>query len=133
MHEMIQNTLMTLIHAVIVTAVPILTGLAVTYFKARIKHTQTQTDTHLSEHCLDELEDAVWAAVAQTSQAYVDSLKQSGTFSPEAQAVALDKAKVTALAALTPATQTFLKEAYGNLQSLLEAKIEAAVRAQKKE
>ena len=129
--EMLQNALMTLIQAVIVAAVPILTGLAVTYFKARTRNTDTQTNTTLARHCLDELEDAVWSAVAQTSNAYVDELKKSDTFTKEAQAAALQKAKETAIAALTPATKTFLDQTYSDLQGILEAKIEEAVRAQK--
>jgi len=83
------------------------------------------------KQCLDELEGAARAAVAKTSQTFVDSLKESGTFTGKAQTAALHKAKQTAIEALAPATKNFLRSMYDNYEDLLEAKIEEAVRAGK--
>jgi len=85
----------------------------------------------ISQHCLNELTDTVWAAVAKTSQAYVDDFKEEGTFSRAAQTSALNDAKRAVLDALAPATKRFLQETYSDYECLLESKIEEVVRAQK--
>ena len=133
MLETIQNTLLTLIQAVIVAAVPIITGAVISYCKAKQRQADAEANTTTARHALDELAEAAYAAAAKTSNAYVDELKKSDTFDKDAQAEALQQAKNTAIAAITPATLAFLQSSYSNLQSMIETKIEEAVRTQKNE
>ena len=124
--QVLQETLLTILQAVILATVPVLTGMLVVY----IRNKATQTNNEITKQCLAELGDVVSAAVAHTAQSYVDTLKKDGTFTVEEHHLALKKTKETALAALMPFTKEFLSSTR-NLQSLLEAKIEEAVRAQK--
>jgi hypothetical protein len=129
--EGLHDMLVALLQAVIVAAVPILTGFAVSFFKNKSAQIAVQIGNERAKQALEELSGAVSAAVAQTGQDYVDDLKKSGTFSAEAQIAALKRAKETALAALTPVAKNYLTENHDGLQRLLEAKIEEAVRARK--
>ena len=131
--EMLQELVLFALQAVILAAVPILTALAVTFIRKKTAHVAAQTSNETIKHCMEELGDAVSAAVAATGNAYVDSLKKNGVFSTEEQRAALEKAKMTALTTLTPATRALLTTMYSDLPSLLETKIEEAVRTNKKE
>jgi len=125
------ETLLTLLQAVLIAAVPVLTGIAIVFLKKKSDHITSQINNETLRSCLDELSDAVFSAVAHTSSTYVDELKKSDKFDKSAQMNALSKAKDTALASLTPATREFLSEIYDNLDGLLETKVEQAVRCQK--
>lgn len=80
---------------------------------------------------ITEIADAVSAAVAATSQTYVDALKQAGKFDLEAQKEAAQKALTACLASISPAAQAFIEALYGDLTEYLTTKIEAEVRRQK--
>lgn len=127
----LQDTLNTIIQAVIIAVVPILTGYAVAFIKHNINLIAAQTTNEKVKRALEELGDTVSAAVAHTSQTYVDDIKKSGVFYSDDQQYALAKAKATTLATLTPATHDILKTTYDDLQTLVETKIEEAIRKQK--
>ena len=74
----------------------------------------------------------VFSAVDYTNQVFVDSLKQSGAFDAEAQAVALNKAKDTALELMEANTVAWLDKTFDCVDSWLEVQIEAAVREAKR-
>lgn len=88
-------------------------------------------ESELLRQALNEATDAVYAAVTYTSQVYVDSLKQSGSFDKAAQEQALKTALQKAEAMLAEDTKKLLESLYGNLQDWLTVKIEQAVRDQK--
>ena len=130
--EMLQELLLFSLQAVILAAFPVLTAFAVKFIREKTAHVAAQTNNETIRHCMEELGSAVSAAVAATSNAYVDSLKKNGTFTVGEQRAALEKAKMTALATLTPATRALLANMYSDLPKLLETKIEEAVRTKKK-
>jgi hypothetical protein len=70
---------------------------------------------------------AVEIAVKETAQTYVDELKELIIFDETAQLAALRKAKARALQILTPAAQELLERAVGDVNSYIEALIEATV------
>ena len=72
-------------------------------------------------------------AITEDAQTYVDALKAENAFTKEAQLEALNKAKDTALAVLSPAAVQFIADVYGDLNAYLIAKIEETVRVQKTE
>ena len=70
---------------------------------------------------------AVEIAVKETAQTYVDELKDLDIFGEDAHLAALRKAKARALQILTPAAQELLERAVGDVNSYIEALIEATV------
>ena len=123
MNELLSDLLI----AVITAAVPVLTAFAITY----IKRVAAETDDVKAQGYITEIADAVSAAVAATSQTYVDALKQAGKFDLEAQKEAAQKALTACLASISPAAQAFIEALYGDLTEYLTTKIEAEVRRQK--
>lgn len=66
-------------------------------------------------------------AVQVTFQTYVESLKNSGSFGKEEQAIAFDKAKAIITSELTEELKTFITENYGDLQKWITNQIEASI------
>lgn len=128
-----KDFLFTLLEAVLAVAIPIATGYIVNFLNQKSKQLVGQTENAKAKHYIDEVTTAVTTAVTATSQTYVDSLKNKNAFTKEAQAEALEKAKDTALAIISPAAAEFIKEVYGDLENYLTAKIEETVRVQKNE
>lgn len=125
--------LFTLLEAVLAVAVPVSTAFLVNFLNQKSKQLAGQTENEKAKHYIAEVTTAVTTAVTATSQTYVDSLKNKNAFTKEAQAEALEKAKDTALAIISPAAAEFIKEVYGDLENYLTAKIEETVRIQKNE
>lgn len=128
---MLEELLLTLLQAVIVAAVPVLTTFAVKFLQAKSAQLGSQTENEKARMYLAEITGAITTAVTATSQTYVDALKNTGTFSPEAQLEALEKAKQTAISILSPAAVEFIENVYGDISSFIEAKIEELVHSQK--
>lgn len=89
MNELLSDLLI----AVITAAVPVLTAFAITYIKRVAANVAAETDDVKAQGYITEIADAVSAAVAATSQTYVDALKQAGKFDLEAQKEAAQKAR----------------------------------------
>ena len=71
-------------------------------------------------------------AVQATFQTYVESLKNSGSFGKDEQAIAFDKAKAIITSELTEELKTFITENYGDLQKWITNQIEASIYKLKK-
>ena len=88
--------LSTLLQAVLIAAIPVISAFIGKGVKAFANHLSAQTDNELAKKYLKEAADAIEEAVAFTNQTYVDTLKKSGTFTEENQEEArkksLDKA-----------------------------------------
>ncbi len=123
--------LSTLLQAVLITAIPIISAFIGKGVKAFANHLSAQTDNELAKKYLKEAADAIEEAVAFTNQTYVDTLKKSGTFTKENQEEARQKSLDKAVALLTAEARKFLEEAYGDLNSYLLNRIEPEVRRQK--
>ena len=66
-------------------------------------------------------------AVQATFQTYVESLKNSGSFGKEEQAIAFDKAKAIITSELTEELKTFITQNYGDLQKWITNQVEATI------
>lgn len=124
--------LSTLLQAVLIAAVPVISVEVVKGVQALAKHLIAKTDNELAKKYLKEVDDAITEAVAFTSQTYVDTLKKSGKFTGENQEEARKKSLEKATALLTADARKFLEEAYGDLNAYLLIRIEPEVRRQKK-
>ena len=66
-------------------------------------------------------------AVQVTFQTYVESLKNSGSFGKEEQAIAFDKAKAIITSELTEELKIFITQNYGDLQKWITNQVEATI------
>ena len=71
--------------------------------------------------------DIVTNAVQVTFQTYVESLKNSGSFGKEEQAIAFDKAKAIISSELTEELKVFITQNYGDLQKWITNQVEATI------
>ena len=98
--------LSSLLQAVIIAAVPVLTTYAVKLIRQVAANAAAKTDSIKMQGYLNEAAQAISEAVEATSQTYVDSLKQADKFTPEAQREAAEKALAACIANISPALQT---------------------------
>lgn len=129
--ETFQEFLMTLLAAVITAGVPVVSAYIVSAVKKAAENAKADTDNITAQRYIEEIATAISDAVAATSQTYVDALKQAGKFDLSAQKEAAQKALTACIAAISPAAQEFIEDAYGDLKEYLSTKIEAEVRKQK--
>lgn len=122
-----------LLIAVVTAAVPVVSAYLVAFINRLRKQAVEQTENTKRQSYITEIANAVAVAVAATSQTYVDALKTSGSFTVEAQKEAAQKALTACVAAISPAAQSFIASAYGDLTEYLTNRIEAEVRKQKLE
>jgi hypothetical protein len=128
-----KDIIITLLEAVITVSVPIIAAYLAGFLKKSSAQVEAKTENERAKHYIEEVTEAVTTAVTATSQTYVDALKNKNMFTKEAQVEALEKAKNTAVAIISPAAAEFITEVYGDLEMYLTAKIEEAVRVQKTE
>ena len=76
---------------------------------------------------LKKATEIVTDAVRVTFQTYVESLKNSGSFGKEEQAIAFDKAKAIITSELTEELKTFITQNYGDLQKWITNQVEATI------
>ena len=86
-----------------------------------------------SQYCIDMLSVTITACVQATNQTYVESLKGKDLFDEEAQREAFQQTFNAVMGILSDEARAYLSEAYGDLDELITAKIEAEVSAQKEE
>lgn len=110
------------------TAVMALVGVGITALTEWIK---TKTNNEKLDKYVELALDAVYAAVADVMQTYVDALKASGDFSEEKQEEAYKLALTKVRNLMSVATYKALGEAYGDVGEWLRANIQAEVKKQK--
>ncbi len=128
---MMKEALMSLLQAVIIAAVPVITAYLCSFLCEKKKEVTANISDETAKKLLDEACDAVITAVTATNQTYVDALKTKGEFSIENQKEAFTKSYKTAVAIMSEEAKSFITTAYGSLQEWLTVKIEAQVKASK--
>ena len=128
-----QNSLQDILLAVVTAAVPVLTAYIIVLIRKVGGKTAADAANITLKTYIAEATEAITAAVAATNQTYVDSLKNAGKFDAEAQREAAQKALEVCLASISPAAQSFIEAAYGDIRKYLTTRIEAEVRKQKNE
>lgn len=123
-----QETLTTLLQAVITAAVPVLAAFLAQFLKERSAAAAATSSNQTAQKYIAEIGEAVSTSVLYVSQTYVDALKQSGSFTIENQQEALGLAYQKAQQLLTADASRFIKEAYGDINAYLQAKIEAEIK-----
>lgn len=128
-----KELIMTLLQAVIIAAVPVLTAYFCKFLSAKKEETDQRMKDSAGKNLLDTAFDAVVKAVTCTNQTYVDTLKKSGQFTVENQKEAFQRSYDTAVSIMTQEAKDFISEAYGSLSGWLTVQIEAQVKNEKAE
>lgn len=92
---------------------------------AKVKDTKGNT-------LLKEATNVVLSAVRATFQTYVESLKNTGAFTSEAQLEALNKAKATIFSQLSNEVKDYITNNYGDLNEWITTQIESSIQVLKK-
>lgn len=82
---------------------------------------------------IENTRDIITAAVAETSQKFVDDLKKTGNFSEALKAEAYEKTLANVKKQLTAEAETLIKSTTNDVEAWLAAEIEKAVRNSKGE
>lgn len=126
-----KEMLLTLLQAVIIAAVPVITTYLCQFLKTKKEEASKKIENETAKTLLSEAFDAVSAAVTSTNQTYVDTLKKSGTFTVENQKEAFQKSYDTAVQTMSQQAKDFIATAYGSLEKWLTTQIETQVKVQK--
>lgn len=118
-----------------VCIIPLL-GILTTYFikwlKAHMEEVKTKTDDVKYEKYMTLLEKTITDCVIATNQTYVESLKNKGEFTIEAQKEAFKKSADAVMLILTDDAKEYLATIIGDLDTYVTKKIEASVNINKK-
>lgn len=103
------------------------TSALIDFIKAKIEETKVLTDNEITIKYLDLLENTVEDCLEATNQTYVNALKEQNAFDLEAQKIALEKTKEAVLSILSEEAIIYLTNFVGDLDKLIEDKIEAKI------
>jgi hypothetical protein len=117
--EMLQNIL----YFVIIILLPIITK----YITNWLNNLNLNTQNVILNSYIEKAQDIVTDVVISVNQTYVDSLKKSGNFTKEAQTIAFNTAKNTAIQLMSEDIKQALETVYGSLDTYLETIIETTV------
>ena len=129
MSEQTLNTLMTL---VILPTILAVSGFLIAWLKQKTKEITGNIENAKIRAHVERANELVLNAVQKTFQVYVDKLKEQGKFDAEAQAIAFEKAKNTALTLISQEAKEIIAAVYGDFDEWLAATIETLVRNDKK-
>lgn len=125
------ETMQTILTAILVAAVPIITNELVKFLKQQAQAIKDKNKQERLNKYIDRATKVITDVVMAISQTTVDTLKQQGAFTRGKQQEAFNKAKMEILELLTQESKEALKEAYGDLDAWIESQIEASVKRNK--
>lgn len=111
----------------------VLTGYLVALINAKKNEIKAKTKNEKVRKYIDMLSATITACVQATNQTYVEALKDKDLFNEDAQREAFQQTFNAVIGILSDEARLYLSEAYGDLDELITAKIEAEVSAQKTE
>lgn len=120
MNEILLNVLSIIVTAVIIPVISFLGYKLSSWLSTKIKNEKAAN--FFKQAC-----DIVLNAVRSVFQTYVESLKNSGNFNKDAQAIAFNKAKAIILNQMTQELKTFIISNYGDLDDWINNQIEASI------
>lgn len=120
MNELLLNILSVVVTAIIIPLISFLGFKLSQFLNTKIKDDK-------AANFLNQASDIVLNAVRSVFQTYVESLKNSGNFNKEAQAIAFNLAKNIILKQMGEELKTFIITNYGDLDDWIRNKIEASI------
>ena len=141
--EIYKEVFTNFIYTILTAILPLLTGYIILYLRQKIGVAQAEQiikeaeklgiDADVLNKYIDMAENAVYKAVMETNQTYVDSLKKEHIFDLEAQNEALSKSLEKAKTILSAEAKDILESAFGDINVYLTTSIEALIRSTKTE
>jgi hypothetical protein len=122
-----QETLNIIITAIVVPVAAALVPLLISFLNAQTDALKKRTNNEKLNVYIDIAEDAIETSVVTVFETFVKVLKEQGTFDEEAQRVAFTEAKNKAIAIMGESAREALAQAYGDLDSWIDNKIEVYV------
>lgn len=126
-----QMILQNVLYLVIVGVLPLTVRYLTLFLKAKVNEYSTNLESKKMKEYLDTVTDALITAVNYTNQTYVDSLKERGEFTKEAQKEALNRTLETAKALITEDAQKAIEYLYNDYETYILASIETITRDNK--
>lgn len=126
-----QQIITTILEICIIPLLGILTKMLVTYLQTKSKELASKTDNEIAEKYIKMLTETITSCVISTNQTYVETLKNKGEFTIEAQKVAFKDTYENVLKILSEDCKDYLQETFGDLETYITNRIEAEVKAQK--
>jgi len=120
MNEILVNIIVSVASAAILTLLSFVGTKLCSFIDTKVKDTKGNA-------LLKQATSVVLNAVRATFQTYVESLKNSGTFTKDAQIVALNKAKDTILSQLTTEVKNYITSNFGDLNAWITNQIESSI------
>lgn len=117
-------------------AIPVILGIITTFLikfiNQKIEESKANTSSETTKKYLDLLNATITDCIKATNQTYVESLKDKDMFTKEAQKEAFNKTYDSVMTILKGDAEEYLREAVGDLETLVQEKIEAGVQDAKK-
>lgn len=120
MNEILLNVLSVATTAIVLPLISFLGVKLTQWLNSKIKDEKAKA-------LLEKANGIVLDAVRSVFQTYVESLKASGSFDSQAQAIALGKAKAIIESELTDDLEAFITENYGDVTAWIGNAIEASI------
>lgn len=117
-------------------AIPVILGLAASFLikliNQKVEESKEKTDSERTKKYLDLLNATVTDCIKATNQTYVNALKDKNMFDKEAQKEAFNKTLDSVMVVIKGDAEDYLREALGDLDTLVQEKIEAGIEEAKK-
>lgn len=120
MNEILLNVLSVVVTAIIISLISFLGFKLFQFLTAKIKDEK-------AANFLKWASEIVLNAIRPAFQTYVESLKNSGQFNKDAQAIVFSKAKVILTSQMTEELKTFIINNFGDLEEWIKNEIEASI------
>lgn len=120
-----------LFELVIIPLLGIVTAYIVKLVNKKLTEIDVSVDNELASKYINMLDKTISECVLATTQTYVESLKNKGEFTKEAQEEAFKKTYTTVINILGTDAIEYLNEAIGDLSIYIETKIESEVKINK--
>lgn len=114
-----------------VCLVPLLglaTAVFIAFIKQKMNESKEKIDNELAEKYLGMLEMTIIDCVKATNQTYVEALKDKNAFDAEAQKHAFELTKNAVIKILSNDAKVYLAHALGDLDAIIDEKIEATIK-----
>lgn len=116
--------------------IPVILGVITTFLikfiNQKIEESKAYTSSETTKKYLDLLNSIITECIKATNQTYVESLKNKDMFTKEAQKEAFNKTYDNVMTILKGEAEDCLREAVGDLETLVQEKIEAGIEDAKK-
>lgn len=127
----LEEFLQTILFIVATAILPVVANYVSTYLKVKKEILLEDFDNVKLREYANDAVDCVLDAVVAVNQTFVDTLKQSGNFTPDAQKEAFKKAKIKAIELISEESKNAIAVLYSDFDKWLDNQIEVCVNQNK--